>query len=1044
MTHVFAKLWRRFRQLPRVFRVSSYLLLCYAAYALLLGVITPLILQSQMPKFLSERLGREVQIAHISINPFLLRVRVEDFQIMTREQQGVLASIGQTELMFSFWRSLLHLTPTIDHLWMTQPSLNLVRYKAASGQLRFNISDIVERLSSRQTPPSQSTEPPQSTDTVPSIAAFRSEDIHLSQGRVQFSDQVSGALLSYHGLDIRLQQFDTQATMVQLPSEPSQSSAPDKSSTSTLLPNRYQLQITGADQSQLQLSGQLQLLPLKISGELSLQSVTLAPFWPFAADIIPARLTDGVIDFHTHYDLQDIHNHIVYTTRQGELTLQQLVFQADQKPQVKLSQLSLSDIALNGAEQILDIAQLQLSGLWVNGQLDAQGLDLQHLFTPIQNADVTPSQATPAENQPATSSSWLVRLHQFRMTGTDLNLAEQQQTSGVHWRIYNLSLSTGEIDSHLSQPIDYQLAFDIASDPHHPPENAQGHFTAQGVVNPQQLSTSGEIDLQRLELSQFQPYLQSYLNLQLSNGVFSTQGHFQVNPAAYDVRYQGTAALNQLMIKDTRNRQPLLKWESMSIDAISFDQTAHQLTIHQVTLDKPYAKILIDPNRNTNIDHLVIESHPGKISEAPSASVKPDTQLQPKSESRSPFQFEIGAIKISHGSAFFADQSLTPNFATGIESLEGEIIRLSSNPAQNAQVQLTGKIDQYAPVSIHGEINPLSEPPYLDLAVNFNRVELTSVNPYSGTYAGYYIDKGQLTLGLQYQLEQNQLIGKNHIVIDQLQLGKASNSEQALNLPLKLAVALLQDRHGVIDLGLDISGDLDNPSFSFGSIVMTALTNMLAKAVTAPFTLLAGLVGSDDELNIVQFEPGRATLSTAEQARLKTLASALTDRPKLSVSAKGHVSLTQDSQAIKAMKLQQQLRRQSGVDPLPAELSASRFPASGPLVEALNKLFSTELQKQPDAERQKIIQQLQGENPDVEPDPAAVTTRLHIAMYNQLLNAQAVSHDELGYLAQSRGNAVKAFLVNDAGLPPERIFLLDSKTELNDREPQVKLILSAD
>ncbi|WNJ94802.1 DUF748 domain-containing protein [Vibrio ruber] len=1042
MTHIFSKLWRRFRQLPQALRISTYLLLSYAAYALLLGGITPLILQSQMPKVLSEHLGREVQIAHISINPFLLRARVEDLQVMTPDQQGSVVTIGHTELMFSFWRSLLHLTPTIDHLWITQPSLNLVRFKTDAGQVRFNVSDIVERLTSRQTPT-----PPQSTaDAAPTIPALRSEDIHISQGRVQFSDQINGAQLSYHGLDIRLHQFDTQASMVQLQPEPNPSSEPDKSSTSTLPPNRYQLQITGADQSQLQLSGQLQMLPLKISGELSLQSVTLAPFWPFAADIIPARLTDGVIDFHTRYDLQEMHNHIVYTTQQGELTLQQLVFQANQKPRVKLSQLTLSDIALNGAEQILDIAQLQLSGLWVNGQLDAQGLDLQHLFTPMQNADVTTSRTstTPSEDQPPVPSSWLVRLHQLRMTGTDLNLTEQQQTSGVYWRIHNLSLLTGEVDTRLSQPIDYQLAFDIASDPHQPPAKVKGHFTTQGMVDPQQLSASGEIELQRLDLSQFQPYLQPYLNLQLSHGALSTQGHFQVNPTTHDIRYQGSAALNQLMIKDTRNRQPLLKWESMSIDEISFDQTARQLMIHEITLDQPYAKILIDQNRNTNIDHLVIEPKSGKSAEVTTTTVKPDTQTQPKSESRPPFELEIGAIKINHGSAFFADQSLTPNFATGIEALQGEISRLSSNPENKAQVHLTGKVDQYAPVSVNGEINPLSTPPYLDLAMNFNRVELTSVNPYSGTYAGYYIDKGQLTLGLQYQLEQNQLIGKNHIVIDQLQLGKASNSEQALNLPLKLAIALLQDRHGVIDLGLDISGDLENPSFSFGNIIMTALTNMIAKAVTAPFTLLAGLVGSNDELNMVQFEPGLATLSTAEQERLKTLATALTDRPKLQVSAKGHVSLTQDSQAIKTMKLKQQLQRQSGVVPLPADLSASRFPESGPLVEALNELFSTELQKQPDAERQMIIQQLQGENPDVDPEPVAVTTRLHIAMYNQLLNAQAVSHDELGYLAQRRVNAVKAFLVNEAGLPPERIFLLDSKTELNDREPQVKLILSAD
>ena len=130
-------------------------------------------------------------------------------------------------------------------------------------------------------------------------------------------------------------------------------------------------------------------------------------------------------------------------------------------------------------------------------------------------------------------------------------------------------------------------------------------------------------------------------------------------------------------------------------------------------------------------------------------------------------------------------------------------------------MDLKGKIDKYAPVTLQGEINPLLQKPYLDLDLVFKSVELTTVNPYSGTYAGHYIDKGQLSLALNYQLQDNQLIGKNHLVIDQLQLGKPSESDLATSLPISLAIAILQDRNGVIDLGLEVSGDVDNPDFSF-------------------------------------------------------------------------------------------------------------------------------------------------------------------------------------------------------------------------------------
>ncbi|MDW6001296.1 DUF748 domain-containing protein [Vibrio mangrovi] len=960
--------------------------------------------------------------------------------ILTQDRQENFAGIGHLELELSFWRSVFHLTPTIDHLYIEQPQLTLERLVSSSDQSRFSFSDIVDRLASRQT----ETNPEQKTETATTIPGFRSRDIHLSQGSFQFHDQITGARLAYHGLDFSLQQLDTQALTLSLPQP-----APGKSSESELKPqhNKYTVQITGADQGQLQLSGQFQLQPLEVSGNLSLQSMTLAPFWPFAAKMIPARLTGGVIDFHSDYHLSKEQNRFVYSTQQGQFTLQQLVFQDAQSPKVKLSRLALDNIGLNSSKQQIDIAQLQLSGLWTDALLNRQGLDLQRLFTPVpdkpESASPEPASDTPEQQQ--VSEPWLVRLHQLQMTGTDLNLTEQQQTDGVHWRLHHMSLSTGEILSDLSQPIDYQLALDITSDSHQHPEKPRGHFTTQGTIDAKALQASGDIHLQQLDISQFQPYLQPYLNLQLSHGLLSTQGHFSVEPSNHTALYQGKAALNQLMIKDTRNRQPLLKWESMAIDAIKFDQAAQQLTIHEMVLDKPYAKILIAKDRKTNIDDIVVSTKAAEKSEKAASPVKPKvTEPSQTTEQQPSFQLEIGAIRVRHGSAFFADQSLTPNFASGIESLEGEISHLSSTPGTKALVNLTGKIDQYAPVTVKGEVNPLSSPPYLDLDVGFHSVELTSVNPYSGTYAGYYIDKGQLSLGLQYQLENNQLIGKNHIVIDQLQLGKASHSDQALNLPLKLAIALLQDRNGVIDLGLDISGDLDNPSFSFGSIIMTALTNMIAKAVTAPFALLAGLVGSDDELNIVRFDAGSAVLSDTEKDRLKKLSSALTDRPKLRVSAEGLVSFAQDSQVLKEMKLKQELQRLSGLETLPADLSASRFPASGPLADTLNKLFQDQLQIRPAEERLKVEQRLQDENPEGTPDPKVVTTRLHIGMYNQLLNAQTVSHDELGYLAQRRAQAVKAFLVNETGLAPERIFLLDSKTELSDNNSQVTLTLSTD
>ena len=119
------------------------------------------------------------------------------------------------------------------------------------------------------------------------------------------------------------------------------------------------------------------------------------------------------------------------------------------------------------------------------------------------------------------------------------------------------------------------------------------------------------------------------------------------------------------------------------------------------------------------------------------------------------------------------------------------------------------------------------------------------------------------------------LEGKNRVVIDQLTLGKKSNSEQVLSLPLGLAIALLEDRNGVIDLGLDVSGDIDSPDFS--SAPLSQCYWQYYKAVLPFRYLRTGC--SDDELDNVEFG-FEAFAQCGRSKKLNTLAKAL-KRPGL-------------------------------------------------------------------------------------------------------------------------------------------------------------------
>jgi len=267
----------------------------------------------------------------------------------------------------------------------------------------------------------------------------------------------------------------------------------------------------------------------------------------------------------------------------------------------------------------------------------------------------------------------------------------------------------------------------------------------------------------------------------------------------------------------------------------------------------------------------------------------------------------VDAIDIYDGSANYADLWIQPHFAVGIQSLNGSILGLSSNPSSHAKVELKGKVDRYAPVHIWGETNPLAATTYSDIKMNFKGVELTSATPYSGHFAGYKIEKGKLSVDVDYKIENRQLTAAHKFVIDQLELGDRVESPDAIHLPLKIAVALLKDRNGVIDIDLPVTGSLDDPQFRIGPLIWKAVLNLLTKVATAPFALLGHLFGGGEQMNYIDFQPGSAVLDTSEHDKLVALVKALKEKEKLELDVPVTFSPDIDRPGLAAAHLNQRL-----------------------------------------------------------------------------------------------------------------------------------------
>jgi hypothetical protein len=272
------------------------------------------------------------------------------------------------------------------------------------------------------------------------------------------------------------------------------------------------------------------------------------------------------------------------------------------------------------------------------------------------------------------------------------------------------------------------------------------------------------------------------------------------------------------------------------------------------------------------------------------------------------FPFHVGLVSFENSAFHFADRSIEPNVVAEIREIAGSITGLSSTEKATARVNLHGKVDRQSTLAVTGTINPLADDLKIDLALSLKTAEMTPGSPYAAKFLGYPIRQGQLSIEAHYTVNQRRLKGENKFSTHQLRLGAKSNSPDATQLRIKLAIALLQDRDGILTFDVPVDGNLDDPQFKFGPVITQFFMGIITKALSNPFALLGSLAGGGEELSFVNFEPGRSDLAAGETSKLDTLAKALFERPALELEITGSVDTTNDRVALATIKLHEQLK----------------------------------------------------------------------------------------------------------------------------------------
>lgn len=638
-------------------------------------------------------------------------------------------------------------------------------------------------------------------------------------------------------------------------------------------------------------------------------------------------------------------------------------------PVLTLDEITLTDAAVDLARRNATLAALKVAGGGVSARRDAQGkLDLLGVIDSLGNkpalkttaaARPAPSSQAAPETPAAASAPWRFRVDQVVLTGLGAVLRDESVSPAAELALDNIAIAVDAVSEDLKAALPLKASLAARSG---------GRLEIAGKLTPQDAAAELQVKLSDLALKPAQPYVAKFAALDLAGGQLSAEG--RVTHGAKGTGYRGGFAVSDLRLNEAGTKNLFLAWKSLS--SKDLEATPSQLGIALLSLDGLDTKLIIDKDKSTNLKrvlradgdagagpHSGISVMPGEGAPSPPAPIQetppamapgtaPGVPATPSSAAAEApakgaaagFLVNIDRLRFRNGALDFADHSLMLPFATRIHGLRGSIVGLSSKPGAPGQVELDGEVDEFGLARAVGQVDFFKPTEFMDLKVVFRNVEMTRMTPYSATFAGRKIDSGKLSLDLEYKIKQRQLQGENQVVIDRLVLGERVESATAKDLPLDLAIAILSDSDGRIDLGLPISGSLDDPQFSYGQIVWKAIVNVLGKIVTAPFRALGALFGGGGEqLDNIAFEAGAGSLTPPEREKLVRLATVLNKRPGLALSVHGTWAEA-DRVALQDLQLRRTVAERSGQsegvkgDPGPLSTRAPKVQA------ALESLFA--------------------------------------------------------------------------------------------------------
>ncbi|HPU29938.1 MAG TPA: DUF748 domain-containing protein [Syntrophorhabdaceae bacterium] len=951
--------------------------------------VAPPVLKSLLVKNISKTLQRDVSIAKIDINPLNLTLKVSGIKIKEK---------GKTDTMFSLEELFINVESSsivrraliLKEITIKRPYVNIIRNKDRT----YNFSDIL-KMGEKE----KEGEKKKAVEKKKRPFYFSLNDISIIDGTIDFYDAPFETRHIIREMNIKVPFISNLVHHV-----------------NTVVRPYFSAKI---NDDQYEIKGDVK--PFAETREayidINIQDLDLPKYLSYSPVKLNFKLLSGSLDIASKVSFIDYKDKPSSIVISGNVAIRQLFCNdLKNKPLFKLPGIEIDVRSIEPLQKDIKVSRVSFSSPEVYVQRERDGtLNLQKLFLEegAQKKKLEEKEVTKKQEEKKDEKGQLVldideiTIQKGKVTFNDLNVSQP-----VNIILKNLDLKADRISLEKDNISNLILSFSIGK---------EGFIRLKGPfkINPP-FADSG-VDIGNIHINTLQPYFAEKINIDITEGAFSTSGKIVFNkPEKKDptIKYTGKVLVTNLSIIDKAHAKSLLNWKAFSINNLNFNSDPFSLHVEGISLADFFVKVVVNQDGTLNLQHIMVKD------EKPKEQGKSEAQ-SPKEKSPEPERdIKIGNITLQGGTIEFTDMAVKPNYTATLTEIAGKVSDIALKGDRLAELTLRGKINQFVPLEIGGKIKPAMENLLVDLYAKFNSLDLSPLTPYSGKYIGYKIEKGKLSIDLKYLIQKRKLDSQNVIFIDQLTLGDSVDSPDAIKLPIRLAIALLKDRNGQIKLDIPVSGSLDDPKFSVWRIVIQVIINLLTKAATAPFALLASLFGGDEEISYIEFDYGDYNVNEQNMKKIENLAKALFERPSLKLDVEGHIDLEKDREELKKRMFLNKLQAQKLKDMI--KKGEKAIPVDDVKIESGE--YEKYLKMAYDAEKFAKPKTIIGTIKTLPPQEMEKLIFTHID----------VSENDLRTLANKRAVTVKELLLKTGKVTVDRIFVIEPKTLVPEKKDKVK------